>query len=551
MIKWLIVIGSVQNSYLVFVDPASLPEVQDHTGKMLFSFLLMISGLILTGFIISVLSSSLENTFRDIRSGRLDYTGENHTIIINYNHKVEKILDELNLLHTDHNDVHDVVILINDETDVEKLQDHISDLENKLSFLKIFIRYGDVVSLKRYHELSFLNAYSIIILSDDNIKDPFDRDNNSIRIVNLLFTEPNFKTYLEEKKKKWLPVKAIVELENIDYSTGIIEYISSSLFQAISPNNILESILNLSMINIDFYNIWSELLSFEGHELYFISAKEHNLHGSTYKDVLLRHKKGLLLGISRTDESGFKLHLNEHNEVIKENDWLLFIAEDKNKISFSKEPLTNTPTEHIEQPQEIYVKNVAILGDKKDICTNELLDMDKSTLTRIIPTEEEYADEEFYRDLVEKKDTIIMNMDDELVYRLALALKMVYKDNIPSAFVFLVDSALIASHLESAGIKNTILSHNLVSKYITQVSNQLSLYNVFNILFQKDGPEVNFIVVSRIAEHLLTDLNQLKAELVSQNMVYLGCENHDRSIHFEATDLSNAKKIIVFSDGEF
>ena len=86
-----LVIGSVENAYLVFVDPASLPEVKDDSGKIIFSFLLMLFGLVVTGFIISVLSSSLENTFRDIRAGRLKYDGCNHTLIINYNNKIKRV----------------------------------------------------------------------------------------------------------------------------------------------------------------------------------------------------------------------------------------------------------------------------------------------------------------------------------------------------------------------------------------------------------------------------------------------------------------------------
>ncbi len=534
-----LIIGSVENSYLIFVDPPSLPEVKEDKFKIFFSFFLMLFGLIVTGFIISVLSSSLENTFRDIRSGRLNYSGFNHTIIINYSYKVEQILNELNLYHMNHKDIHDVVILIKDEADVEKLKDHIKELDNKLQHLKIFIRYGDVLSIKRYQQLSLLNVNSIIVLSDDKIEELFDRDNNSIRIVNLLFTDPNFKPYLARRKKAHNPVKAIVELENIDHSSSIIEHMSSSLFQAISPNNILASILSLSMININFYNLWSKLLSFNGYEVYFVSAQKYNLVGSSYKEVLLRHQNGLFLGISRGDgNGGTTLLLNEQSKTIEAQDWLIFIAKDKNNsISFIDEPIKNIPKEYIAQPPETYTKNIAILGDKKDIKTNGLIDLSTSKVSYLDPSKEDYANPEFYLKLVQENDTIIMNMHDELVYRLALALKAFFEDKIPPQFVFLVDDSLISTHLETAEVKNVIIPHHLVSKYMAQLSNQLGLYDVFYILFEKHGAEVNFIDIADIPKHILSDINQLKVELINQNMVYLGCENNDRSINFEATDL--------------
>jgi len=551
------VIGSISTSYAVFVDPPSLIEINEDKGKIFFSFLLMLFGLIVTGFIISVLSSSLENTFRDIRSGRLNYNGFNHTIIINYSPKVEQILNELNLYHQNHQDTHDVVILIKSETDVQRLQDHIRELDSNLQHLKIFIRYGDVLSLKRYQQLSLVNVNSIIILSDDSIDisedNGIDRDNNSIRIVNLLFTDPDFKPYLQKRKDAYNPVKAIVELENIGHSSIIIDYMSNSLFQAISPKNILASILSLSTININFYNLWSKLLSFNGYEIYFVSAAEHNLVNSSYKDILLRHENGLFLGISRSDgKGGTTLHLNEQSQKIQATDWLVFIAKDKNNsISFTQQPLENTACSYIAQPPETYIKNVVILENKKEIKTDGLLDTDKSNIKYLNPTPQDYANEEFYFKLVEENHTIIMNMRDEVVYRLALGLQALYQGNIPSQFVFLVDDLLIADHLESANIKNVIVSNHLASKYMAQLSNQLGLYAVFNILFEKHAAEVNFIIIDNIPSHLLNDLSQLKVELINQNMVYLGCENNDRSIDFEATDLSNANKIIVFSNGEF
>jgi hypothetical protein len=548
-----LVIGSVENAYLVFVDPSALPEVKDDSGKIIFSFLLMLFGLVVTGFIISVLSSSLENTFRDIRAGRLNYEGNNHTLIINYNGKIKKILDELNLLHKDNDDIHDVVILIDDEDNVEHLQSHIRDINNKFTNLHLYIRYGDVLSWQRYEELSILQAYSIILLGDEHIEDSFRRDNHSIRIVNLLFSVKSFKNYLDEKKKNSVPVKSIVELSSIDYSQNIIRDISGGLFLAISPSKILQSILNLSIINIDFYNIWTELLSFEGYEFYFLSAQKHDLHGSTYKDALLRHKNGILMGISRVVDGNFTLLLNEHDKIIEENDWLIFIAQNKHNISFEEKALNNTPKFKISQPKEMYIKNITIIGNKQDVKATEFLEEGegKSIIHRIDIDEEKLYTIEYWDEILKDKDTVILNLEDEKIYRIALSLKEFYNGYIPEELVFLLDDTQIAKHLELANIKNTILSDQLFSKYMAQVSNQISLYYVFNILFQKDGPEINFILTSRIPSELLEDLQQLKVELISQGMVYMGCEYNDSRTVFEATNLSDACKIIVFSNGDF
>ena len=546
-----LVIGSVENAYLVFVDPPALPQVQDDSSKMLFSFLLMLFGLVVTGFIISVLSSSLENTFRDIRAGRLNYTGSDHTLIINYNNKIKKILDELNLLHQDHGDIHDVVILMDDAENVAHLQSHIQEIRSEFTNLHLYIRYGDVLSWQRYEELAILEAYSIILLSDENIKNDFNRDNNSIRIVNLLFSEESFKHYLQDKKKNHKPIKSIVELSNIDQASHIISDLSDGLFLAISPTQILQSVLNLSIINIDFYEVWTELLSFDGYEFYFISAKELKIGGCNYKNILLRHKNGILMGISRVVDNKFTLLLNAQEETLKDDDWLIFLAEDKHKINFETNILDNTAKFKIEQPQEVYVKDITIIGNAQNIEATEFLDMNKSNIDRIIPDESKLYTFDYWENISKDKDTVIINLEDEIIYRIALSLKKFYNGKVPNKFVFLINDSNIAKHLELADIKNIILSDVLISKYITQVSNQLALSSVFRILFQKDGPEINFILTSRVPNELLDDLEQLKVELISQGMVYLGCEYNDGHTSFEATQIKDAKKIIVFSDGEF
>lgn len=546
-----LLVGSVESSYLIFVDPPALASAQREPFVLLYSFLLMLFGLVVTGFIISVLSSSLENTFRDIRKGRLKYFGENHTLIVNYNHKIIKILQEMNLLYQDNKSLHEVIIFIDNDEDIEKLQLQIEKLN--FTHLHIYIRYGDVLSWQRYEELSIYSVHSIIILSDDSKKDPFIRDNINLRITNLLFCNDEFANYLRERKRVYKQIKAVVEFTDDSHFDTIVSKSTESLFLALAPTKVLSSILNLSMINLDFYTTWSELLSFEDYELYFIEAKKYNLCEDRYKDVLLRHKHGLLLGISRVVNGEFRLLLNAQEETIQEFDWLIFISEDIHTISFLDQAQEYKPKLYIQQPKETFIRDVAIIGQKREIEPNELLDMDKSNIIRItFDTQELFEKSSFEKLLYSNNDnpiaydTIIINLDDELVYRVALSLKFMFSQDDIKKFVFLVDDALIAEHLEKAGFENTILSELLVSKYIAQVSNQLSLHKVFNILFVKEGPEINFID----AKELPSDLIELKHELIHNNMLYLGVINKDGSVKFESKDLSDAKKIIVFSDGE-
>lgn len=546
-----ILLGSFKNSYLVFIDPPELMLAQDDPITLFFSFILMIVGLIITSFIISVLSASLDETFRDIRKGSLKFYGENHTLIVNYNRKVMKILQELNLLYKKSYNLHEVIILINNDKDIEKLQTEIE--KHHFDSLKIFVRFGNTFLWERYAELSINNIHSLIILSDEDIKDSFIRDNNNLRIMNLLFSNEKFHNYLIQKKKDRKQVKAVVEFSDIHHFDSIVREATDSLFLALSPKNVLSSILNLSMINIDFYTTWSQLLSFDGHELYFIDPNQYDLLDSPYKDVLLRHERGVLIGISRFEDGEFKLLINEQDEIIKKDDWLIFIAEDIHSISFLKKAPEYNPTSTIEHPKEIFVKNIAIIGNKRTIETNGFLDVKHSRTDSLDFSDDELFNKSIYDNLLHptsenaiEYDTVIINLDDEKIYRIALYLKVLYSDKCIERFVFIVDDVLVSLHLKNAGFKNTMLSHLLVSNYMAQVANQLALHKVFNILFVKEGPQINFIDYAEFSNSIL-EIEQL---LIASDMVYLGVIKEDGSVIFEAESLVDVKKIIVLSDSK-
>lgn len=549
-------LGSVEDSYNIFVDPQSLFTENKGYIRMTYSFLLMLFGLVVAGFIISVLSSSLEQTFRDIRRGRLDFIGQDHTMIINYNEKILNILDEINKLHIKSQAIHDVIIIIANDDKIEHLQDIIKD--SHFSNLKIRVRFGDVYSIHRYKELSLLESNALIILSDETIEDEFIRDNNNLKIVNILYRDEEFKTVLENNRKIYKPNKIVVEFTNYKYFTKLISNITDSYFIAIAPKEILSSILNISILNIDFYNIWSQLLSYDGHEIYFVNPAEHNLIGSTYKDILLRHQNGMMIGLSRATESSFEILLNANEETIYQTDFLIFIAKEMGSISFKEKPIsyendiadnTSRKIHLINQPEVTFVRNILIIGDHLMLSNNNFINMEKSTVLYSNPNRGDLFSKEYYDDwLAAEFDSIVINLNDEMMYRVAFELQVLYSMKELEVFVFLTNNDLISDQLFKAGFHNTISSNLFFSKYISQVSRQITLDKVFNMLFV-DHTKINFLNTSEIPKEFLSDINRLRYQLVNNNMSYLGCVDNNENIIFESTDVEKASKIIVLTNG--
>jgi hypothetical protein len=553
----LILEASFEDTYTVFIDPPALPTLSKTTTHIIAAPLLMFTGLVALSFIISVVSASLEKTFREIRKGRLNYHGNEHTIIVNYNNKLEKILSELNLHNHAHKTVHDVVILLNDDTDIENLQEHLAKFD--YHHLKIYVRYGDILDIKRYKQLSVLTVRSIIILSDYKIKNLLKMHNDIMKIINLLYSDDDFRAYLQKEKQRFVPVKAIAEFYNTaspkerSIFSDHVKTNTNNFFRAIYPKEIVSHVLNMSMLDLSYYKVWSELLSFGGHSFYFIDPK-NKFVGSSFKDTLLQHKLGLLIGISRMVDGKPQLIFNKYDEIILENDWFIYISKSRADIEIQHHAIECDKIEKIDSIQELHKQNILIIGKNQDILEKALFNKDISHVETKYPDEEELFSDEFHDKWISKKsinevDIIIINLHVELSYRLALNIKLTYKNEPEylNRFIFAVQKDSMQRHIQALGIENVIVPKHLVSKYMAQVSNQVSLIDIFNILFVENGPEIEFIEIENL-KNLKNDIFTLKVSLIKSGMLYLGCENHDGEIVFEAKNLDNAKKIIVFKN---
>jgi hypothetical protein len=261
----------------------------------------------------------------------------------------------------------------------------------------------------------------------------------------------------------------------------------------------------------------------------------------------------VLLGLSIKIDNQYKLLLNKNDVIISKEDYLIFLASSFNSIKRDKTVMIPSKiTANIPQPKETFVRNILVVGNEKEIHLQEYLDLNKSVIKHIDIDYKEALEKSWFDNHLENDnlDIIIINFDDEHLYRIAILLKTYYDEKTLEKFVFMIDNPQIASHLKNAGLRNTILSQILVSKYISQVSNQITLHFIYKELFSKMDSEINFIEIEELPKKY-DDVMQLKTDLINSNITYLGILKNDDSIVFESKDLKDAKKIIVLSDGEF
>ncbi len=543
-------IGSIEDTYTIFVDPASLFIAKQSNATLFFSLVLMIVGVVILSFVVSVLTTFLEEILRDIRLGKLNFLGENHTIIINYNETIFNILEELNHLYNSKKESHEVILLLHHYEETQLFLEKITSKD--YNALTIRVRIGDLYDINKYKQISILDAHSLIILNDQSFENDFLKDNHNLKIINTLYQDKAFKNKLEQKRQQLNPMKIVVvfssQKEN-DFGK-LTNNLTNNHFFAITPKNILNSLLNISMIDVNFYNIWSLLLSFESYQFYFLDPKQLNVVGKTYREIVAAQQNGILFGISRANNGDFDIQINVFDTVIQKSDWLIFAAKSKENISLKKISYHYKETINIEQPADLFQRNILIVGDKRAVETKEFLDFENSIIHNINPSTKELLEKEFFSNHLNNYDIIILNLENELIYRIALYLRMYYSEIQLQKFVFLVEDATIASQIKKMELSNVIISNQLLAKYVVQVANQISLHKLFQNLFVTEDAEINTITLSNLDKSLQTNIEKLKFHLAQNNLTFLGTINKNHSISIESSSLENAKEIVVISTGE-
>ena len=561
-------VGDLPLTYKIFADPSYYADAKGPV-PIATGLILVLLGLVLFSFIISVLSAALIKLIENIKSGSLPYKGSGHTVFINYNIKLPLILDQVNLRAKDKGSVENVVLLFSDNGVVNSFRSLLD--KERWNNLDIFIRQGNVMAFKTFERLSISNALGIVILMPDKGGDNFAADNFNLKVLTTLTNNHAFFQHLSDRQGSRHPVKCSIELSNNKDSRDIALELTShgagALFAVITPGDVIGSILARAKVDVVYYKAFFEILAFDGSTIHFVDPKKlvikGNLGGLLFEQLLFSFEGGTLLGFSGVNkEGGFEMSLCPFGKAVKETDWLLFLTKNIKELQYK--PLSAVPdlvrNKEIIPPKEAASKKICVVGNAWPLGNIDDF-MDVSSLASLEESQfvfeesSEYFKPTFLKSLHEGDyDNIIINLDDELGFRLNMLL--VSKNRNDSRFMTKVVTILgdpVTEQLLNTKVlkSNTVLSHKLAARYIAQISFQKNLDRLFTELAFAEGVEFNLLEVgNHIPADFLGDLNVLKRMLAAHKMVYIGTVDKEKNVYLEATTFSNTKQILVLSFGE-
>ena len=562
------------------LDPGTMGG-DDGWGFRIIMFAVTLGGIFIISTLIGVISSGIDQLIDSLRKGKSNVLESNHTLILGYSFKIYAIISELCIANENQKDPRIVVLTDRDKVEMEDdIKSKIPDTKNT----KVIVRNGSPLDLNDIEVVNPHEARSIIILSPEN------QENSDTYVIKSVLAITNNK---HRKESKYHIVAEIKDPKNLEAAHLVggdeaIYVLSSDLISRITAQTCRQSGLSI---------LYSEILQFEGDEIYF--QEEPTLVGKTYKESLFAYEDSSVIGIFTKDEQ--TLINPEMDYVIQEGDQIIAISEDDDTVVVSKN-VNPTPDLSVESTKDEIAphieRNVVIGWNKKGVRIIEELDnyvLKGSEVLVIADTEGLAEDIKILKKVLQNiaikvivgdinsKNTlemiglenydhiILLSYIDDLDTQESDAktlITLLHLRNISRKTgknLAIVSEMLDIRNRELAEVAEAddfIVSDNLISLILTQLSENKHLEKVYNILFESEGSEfylkdieqyvkigveMNFYSVVECATHkgdTAIGYRQMKYENDSEKMygVTINPKKSDRCV-FEPND-----KLIVLSE---
>lgn len=514
--------GGWRQVYLTFLeltDPGSMTQDVDSSAWVkILTVAAGLAGVVMFSALIAFITTALDGRLAQLRKGQSKVIVEDHTLILGWNDRVVDILNEL-ILANESEDNPTVVILA--ERDKEDMDDFLAiNVQDRLN-TKIVTRSGPPSNRVNLDIASVETCRSVIALSASGIgASQRDMDESDLRVIKTLL---GVTSALADDAD----VAIVAEVFSPSRRDAALT-IDQERIVTVDADEILAKILVQTSRSEGLSVVYEEILSFDGSEMYFFDAEW--LPGTTFSSAAYHFTDGIPMGISRGDE----VVLNPGaNEILRRDDQLVILATDDSTISFAPEPVVTVPNRqstgltvepHVER--ELFVGVTSKLGtivreyadyvvegseidvvlrasDPETSAKVRELDIEVPSLhLRVLEADPFNVDDLLALRPFEYDNIILLSqageegaqeMIDSETLLLLLHFQHVFRSSDQVVTTKLIAEVLDTGNRElvtETGVREFIVSNNLISMLVAQISENRHIKTVYDNLFAEDGSEI-------------------------------------------------------------
>lgn len=282
-------------------------------------------GVGVVALLIGLVSSTIGDKIEDLRKGKSPVIDENHTLILGYGEKVFAILRELREANSNQSFA-SIVIL--SETDKEEVENAVRERMGDMGPTRVVVRQGSTYSVHDLRKVGASRAKSIIILSSVKEEDVDDPDAAAdMGAIKTLLALRRINGALSKNH-------AVVELAD-SARQPVIEQLGGGGVEVVAMAETLSRMMVQTARQNGLAAVYRDLLSYEGSEFYFKNFPE--LAGQPFGVAQWKMKDAVVCGVRTVSGKGTATCIiNPSDEmVLGEKDELLCIAEDDDSFSLT------------------------------------------------------------------------------------------------------------------------------------------------------------------------------------------------------------------------
>jgi voltage-gated potassium channel Kch len=457
-------------------------------------------GLFVGATLVGIIAGGFNAKIEQLRKGRSSVLEEGHTLILGWNSKVVPLVQQLSVANQSRRKPAIVVLA---ERDKVEMEDEIRAKVPDTLGTRVVCRTGDPLDAG---DLMLANPYaarSVIILGDEQHSDP---DVRAIKTALALTSHP------ERPSRKLHVVGQIRNASNAEVALLVGKDEVSWIFATEKFGQITAQTSRQPGLS----DVYTELLSFEGCEIYF--STQLTLFGKTYGEILQAFAASAVLGLT---SAGSVILNPAPGHIYQEGEQLILFTQDDSNIVATPPQAPDAgaiqpAVRHPEPPEHTLVlgfnrrvpdmlkeldeyvvagSTVTIVSEVPVVGLEEMEHLtvsvvegntsSRATLLKLDPTAFDHAIVVAYRDSMSLQDA------DAKTLVTLLQLREIVKKS--GAKLNIVSEMLDDRNRRLAEVTQTddfIVSDHLISLMMAQISEHQLLADVFDGVFGAEGSEV-------------------------------------------------------------
>lgn len=517
------VLGNLYITFLEITDPGNMAQdIGSSAWYKMFAVVAGLAGIIMLSALIAFITTELDQKISELKRGRSKVIEKDHTLILGWNEqRIIEILREIVLANESEDDACAVILA---DKDKEEMDDALRLRLKERMTTRFVSRSGSVSTLSNLDLVSLENAKSVIILANCEDTDTAEQKSASDAkaIQTVLAAVSRIGTNTE--------VSIVVEIFNPTYREIVTSSFPNNVV-TVNTSEVLAKLLVQTSRSEGLSVVYSEMLSFDGCELYF--------HGddwqqANFQNIAFRFPDGVPIGVHKSDGT---LMINPPLDyVMQDDDEILIVADDDSTIELLNEPVATPkelalPTRRSEQRIErelmlgwnfkapciirefadyilagskihILIKNatdqvraeINSLNAELDDIEVELIEKDCLNLDSLLSLKPFTYDNIIILAGGNQADQVdVQQVDSENIVALLLLRRIFSQYPKQSENTKLITEVLDSQNHElvaRAGVKDIIISNRLVSMIMAQISENSDIQKVYDDIFQEDGSEI-------------------------------------------------------------